>query len=958
MRSNVDSSPRLSGRRVERARLDQLVAGARAGTSGSLIVRGGAGIGKTALLDYVRANAAGCRIVDAGSVESEMELAFSGVHQLCAPLLEHLDRLPDPQRDAVATAFGLRAGDPVDKFLVGLAVLTLMSDVAETQPLVCLVDDAQWLDRTSAQVLGFVARRLAAESVVIIFAARDDEEIAELSGLPELTVAPLGEDDARAILATAMPGRLDDSVRDRIVAEAHGNPLALLELPKAWTTSAIAGGFGLPDTVSVPARVEESFRRRLTGLPDPSRQLLLVAAAEPVGDPALVWAAAKRLGIASDSSGPATAAGLFDVRAQFGFRHPIVRSVVYREAAIGDRRRVHAALADATDSTIDPDRRAWHLAAASDGPDEEVAAALERSAGRAQARGGVAASSAFLYRAAALTRDPERRADRALAAAEASFRAGAFDDAIKALTMAQGARLNGFQSARADLLRAHVAFASGFGRDAPPLLIEAARQMEALDGDLARETYLIAWVAAVFAGHLAGPDELVRVGRAVMSLEPRADDHRALDLLLDGLARLVIGDRAAAARALQEAAKVLTGLPVEDVIRWGWTATAATDATWDPENTRAIAERQSKLFREFGALAQLPISLAALGNVATWCGDFAGAASIAAEAESVTTAIGSRFPPTIALRLLALRGNERDAAALIASTLDEAGGGGQGMAATNASWAGAVLYNGLGRYDQAMAAAALATSATFEPFVSMWALPELVEAAARSGDAGRARESLQRLAETTQPCGTDTALGIEARCRALLGDGEAAEDFYREAIERLSRTPLRPEVGRAQLLYGEWLRREGRRSHARKQLRAAYDLFLTIGMEAFAERARRELVATGEHVRKRSMGNHEALTPQEEQIARLARDGQSNQEISAQLFLSPRTVEWHLRKVFSKLGIVSRRELPTALPQARHLEDRRFEVITHALLLLAYDFVQRGYWEVSAGVGAPAMPVM
>ena len=944
VRSNVDSSPRISGRRVERARLDQLIAGARAGTSGSLIVRGGAGIGKTALFDYVRANAAGCRIVDAGSVESEMELAFSGLHQLCAPLLERLDRLPDPQRDAIATAFGLRAGDPVDKFLIGLAVLTLMSEVAEAQPLVCLVDDAQWLDRTSAQVLGFVARRLAAESVVIIFAARDGEEIAELAGLPELTVAPLGDDDARAILATAMPGRLDDSVRDRIVAEAHGNPLALLELPKAWTTSAIAGGFGLPDTVSVPARVEESFRRRLTGLPDPSRQLLLVAAAEPVGDPALVWAAAERLGIARDSSGPATAAGLFDARAQFGFRHPIVRSVVYREATIGDRRRVHAALADATDPTVDPDRRAWHLAAASAGPDDDVALALERAAGRAQARGGVAASAAFLQRAAALTRDPGRRTERTLAAAQSSFQAGAFKEALALLDTAASEQLDAVQRAMADLLRAHIAFASGFGSDAPPLLAKAARQMEGFDAEQARQTYLIAWVASVFAGQHAGPGELVQICRSILTLPPRPGPPHPLDLLLDGLARLVIDGHAAATPALQHAAKALSGIAAEDILRWGWAATAATDATWDPEGTRAIAESQSKLFRQVGALGQLPIPLAALGLVASWSGDFAGAASIAAEAESVARAIGSHIPPSISLRLLALRGNQREAEALIADTLADAERGGRGLAATQAYWAAAVLYNGLARYDEAMAAADRATSVTFEPFVSTWALAELVEAAVRAGHAGRALKALERLAETTQPCGTDTALGIEARCRALLGDGEAAEDLYREAIERLSRTPLRPEVGRAQLLYGEWLRREGRRADARKQLRAAYDPFVTIGMEAFADRARRELVATGEHVRKRSVGNRDALTPQEEQIARLARDGHSNQEISAQLFLSPRTVEWHLRKVFSKLGIVSRRDLLTALPQARHLEDRRFGVITHALLLLlAYDFLQRGY---------------
>lgn len=914
MRARVEAYLRLTDRRVERARLDELIAGARVGTSGALVVRGTAGIGKTALLDYLLANADGCRIVRAGSVESEMELAYSGLHQLCAPLLDHLDHLPEPQHHALATAFGLRAGDPADKFLVGLAVLSLLSDVAEAQSLVCLVDDAQWLDRVSAQVLGFVARRLAAESVVLVFAARDGEELPELAGLPELTVSPLGDQDARALLGSAIPGRLDQSVRDRIVMEARGNPLALLELPKAWTTSAIAGGFGLPDTVSVPARVEESFRRRLAALPGPSTQLLLVAAAEPVGDPALVRSAAERLGIAPDAAGPAKAAGLLDSRMELGFRHPLVRSVVYRDAAIADRRRVHAALAEATDSAADPDRRAWHLAAAAAGPDEEVASALEHSAGRAQARGGISAAAAFLARAAALTTDPARRTARTLAAAQASFQAGSFHDALELLDTAAGEQLEPPQRALVDFLRGHIAFASGFGTEAPPLLAHAARQMEAFDAEQGRQTYLIAWVATVFAGQHASQGDLAGICRTILALPPRPGEPGPLDLLLEGLARLIVEGHAGAAPTLRRAATALAGIGPRDVIQWGWAATAATDATWDPEGTRAIAESQSAIFRQAGALGQLPISLAALGNAAIWSGDLAGAASIAAEAASVASATGSHFPPTIALRLLAARGKEREAAALIAETLAGAGAEGQGLAETNADWASAVLFNGLARYDEAMAAASRATSATHEPFVSVWALPELVEAAARAGDDERARTALERLIATTQACATDAALGIEARSRAILSDDRAAEEHYRDAITHLARTPLRPELARAHLLQGEWLRREGRRVDAREQLRTAYEQFTAIGMEAFAERARRELVATGEHVRRRRrLGDREVLTPQEHQIARLARDGHSNQEISTQLFLSPRTVEWHLRKVFAKLGIASRKELQQAL---------------------------------------------
>jgi DNA-binding NarL/FixJ family response regulator len=892
------------------------MANARGGASGALVLRGEAGVGKTALLDYLLAHATGCRVVRAAGVESEMELAFAGLHQLCAPFLERIERLPGPQRDALGTAFGLRAGEPSDRFLVGLAVLSLLSDVAEAQPLVCLLDDAQWLDQASAQVLGFVARRLAAESVVIIFAVRQPMEDGHLAGLPQLAVGPLGDADARDLLASAIPGRLDESVRDRIVAEARGNPLALLELPRAWTPAAFAGGFGLPDGVSVSRRIEESFRRRMTPLPDHSRRLLVVAAAEPVGDPVLIWAAAERLGIPVDAAGPAIAAGLLDVGTQLRFRHPLVRSVVYREATPGDRRLVHGALAEATDPTLDPDRRAWHLAAAAAGPDEEVAIELERSAGRAEARGGLAAAAAFLQRAVALTRDSTRRGERALAAAQASLQSGSFDAALELLATAETGPLDEFQRARIDLVRAHVAFASGLAVDAPRLLLKAARGLEAFDLELARETYLTAWRASMVAGHLPGDDVLLEICRAVRSLPHPRGDPRPLDLLLDGLALLTTDGRAAATPTLKRAAKALADMRLDDVRRWDSVSTSASAAVWDNEGMRAISARQVQRIRDAGALAQLPLYLSSLGLARAWMGDFEGAASVVAEIQSVAMATGSPVAPYCALRLRALQGREADASELIANALDQATVRGQGLAATHAHWAAAVLYNGLARYEEAAAAARRATSTTFEPWISMWALPELVEAAARLGNTELAGDALERLAETTRPAGNDLALGIEARCRALVSEGASAEALCCEAIDRLSRTRLRPELARAHLLYGEWLRRQGRRVDAREQLRVAHDLFVAIGMEGFAERARRELLATGEIVRKRTVETLDELTPQEAQIARLARDGRTNPEIGAELFLSPRTVEWHLRKVFAKLGVASRKDLREALPQA------------------------------------------
>jgi DNA-binding CsgD family transcriptional regulator len=901
----------LRDRRRECEVLDRFLDATRAGESRALVVRGEPGVGKSALLEYLVEHASGCRVARAAGVESEMELTFAGVHQLLTPMLDRLQRLPGPQREALRTAFGLGSGSgsAPDRFLVGLATLSLLAEVAEEHPLLCLVDDEQWLDQASAQVLGFVARRLAAESVGLVFAARVPGD--EVAGLPELVVEGLPESDARALLEAALTGPLDASVRDRLVAETGGNPLALVELPRGLTPAELAGGFALPDAMPLSGRIEESFRRRLEMLPADTRRLLQLAAAEPAGDPVLLWRAAEGLGIGTQAATPAVEAGLLEVGARVRFWHPLVRSAAYRSASVQDRQALHHALAGATDPEADPDRRAWHWAHATPGPDEQVAAELERSAGRAQGRGGLAAAAAFLQRSVALTRDPARRTDRALAAAQASFQAGAFDAALGLLAMAEAGALDEFQRAWVDLLRGHIALASGLGRDAPPLLLKAARRLELFDLELARETYLNAWGAAV----LAGADDLLEICRAARALPPpAAGDPRAVDLLLDGVAVLIIEGPAAATPTLQRAATALAGIPAEDALRWGWMATAASAAVWDFESMRVITARTVQLLRDAGGLAQLPVSLALLGTYTVWSGDLAGASSLIAEAASVAGVTGSPMAPFAALSLLARQGKEAAASALIAETIARAGAVGQSMAATNAQWAAAVLYNGLGRYEEAASAARQAASYPFELYDSIWALPELVEAAARTGDTGLARDALERLAETTQPCGTDFGLGVEARSRALLSDGAVADGLYREAIDRLRRTRLRPELARAQLLYGEWLRREGRRVDAREQLRAAHDLLDAVGMEAFAERARRELLATGERVRKRTVETRGELTAQEALIARLARDGLSNPEIGARLFLSARTVKYHLGKVFTKLDIGSRAQLHRVLP--------------------------------------------
>jgi ATP/maltotriose-dependent transcriptional regulator MalT len=623
----------------------------------------------------------------------------------------------------------------------------------------------------------------------------------------------------------------------------------------------------------------------------------------------LVWRAADQLGIGTQAARLAAEAGLLEIGARVLFRHPLVRSAAYRSASLQERQVVHRALAQVTDPELDPDRRAWHWAQAAPGPDEDVAAELERSADRAQARAGLAAAAAFLHRTVALTVHPARRAERALAAAEVSLQAGAFDAALGLLATAEGGPLDEFQRARVDLVRAHVALASGLGSEAPPLLLQAAKRLEPFDLDLARETYLNACGAAL----LAGASDLLGICRAARALPPLAGDPRPVDVLLDGLAVLITEGSAAATPTLQRAATALADITIDDAVRWGWMATAASAAVWDFEGMRATAARTVRLLRDAGALAQLPVPLAVLGALIVWSGDFTGAASLIAEADSVAAATGSPMAPFTALSLLARQGREAEASALIAETIAQATARGQGIAVTNAHWAAAVLYNGLGRYDAAASAAQQATSYPFELTDSIWALPELVEAAMRVGDVELARDAFERLAETTQPCDTDFGLGIEARSRALLSNSATAEESYREAIDRLRRTPLRPELARAELLYGEWLRRQGRRVDAREQLRIAHDLLATIGMEAFAKRARIELLATGETARKRTIETSEELTAQEAVIARLARDGLSNPEIGTRLFISARTVQYHLGKVFTKLAISSRGQLDRAL---------------------------------------------
>jgi DNA-binding CsgD family transcriptional regulator len=908
--------PRLLGRQGECETLDRLLRSVRTGQSRVVVVRGEAGIGKTALLEYVVERASDWRIARATGVQSEMELAFAGLHQLCGPMLDGMSGLPGPQQEALRDALGLGDGGPPDHFRVALAVLGLLAGVAEERPLACVIDDAQWLDRASRQALAFVARRLLAERIAMVFAVREPSDADELAGLPELRVDGLADRDARTVLTAGVGGPMDRRVRDRIIAETRGNPLALLELPRDLTAAELAGGFGLPDRgPPLSGRIERSFIRRFQALPDAARRLLLIASADPTGDVPLLWRAAERLGIGADAAGPADAAGLCELGARVRFRHPLVRSAIYRAAPRPEREAAHRALAEATDPAADPDRRAWHRAAAAAGLDEAVAGELERSADRAQARGGVAAAAAFLERAAELTPEPARRGTRALAAAQAKLDAGAPEAAEALLGAAELASLDELHRARWERLGAEIVFARTRGSDAPALLLAAARRLEPLDAALARETHLEALAAAMFAGRLGRPPDVRAVAEAARAAPAPPQPPRAIDLLLDGLAtRFTVGYGPAVTPLRRALAAFRDGerTTARDV-GWLWLACRLAQDLWDDELWDVLATREVRIARETGALGALPVAATYRAALHVHAGAFGSASSLIDEADAITRAAGLAPLKYASLMLTAWRGVEAGGLERIEAARREATARGEGMALGVVEWATALLYNGRGRYAEALAAAERGCEHD-DVGLFAWSLVERIEAGARSGATDGAAAALERLSEHTQASGTDWARGIEAGSRALLAPGPEAEPLHREAIARLERSRGAIHVARARLQYGEWLRRAGRRVAAREQLRTAHEAFARIGAEGFAERARRELAVTGETVRRLTVETRDALTPQEAQVARLARTGRTNPEIGAELFISPRTVEYHLHKVFTKLGIRSRKELRAALP--------------------------------------------
>ena len=898
----------LFGRQREREVLDRVLEGAREGRGGVLAVYGEPGVGKTALLEYSIEAGRNFRISRTSGVEGEMELAFAALQQLCSPSFDLLEHLPQPQREAVEVALGLSAGRPPNPFLVGLAVLNLLSEAAEEQPLLCLVDDAQWLDSGSARVLAFVARRLLAERIAMVFAAR--EPLEALDGFAELQVEPLGHRDARALLDSVLPARLDERVLEQIVAETRGNPLALLELPRGLTPAQLAGGFGLPGALPLSARIEQSFERRLARLPRDARRLLLLAAAEPVGDPAVLWRAGELLGIPESAVDIVESDGLLVLGPPVAFRHPLVRSAVYAAVEPNERREIHRALAEATDPKLDPDRRAWHRAQAAAGPDEDVAVELERSATRAQARGGVAAVAAFLERAAALTPEPTHRARRLLAAAAAKRDAGDLEAALGLLGRIEAGTLDELGEARIDLLRAQIASEQRRGDDAGRLFLAAASRLERLDPELTRETYLEALGGAMAsdAQVVGGPATVAAAARAG---PPAAVPPRTVDVLLDAFAIRLTDGFAAAAPALAQALEHLLTLDISGDGADRWLSLSGlrdsnivAEEIWDDEAMYLLAARQVQAARDAGALGHLQFALSFLARNHMLAGELTAAALLIDEARVIAEATGN--PPLVSapMILAAWRGRESQASELIEASFEEAAR--QGWTSNN--YARCVLYNGLGRHDAALEAACEAMQPDPIGYGALL-VPELAEAASRAGDRARLETACAWLSERTGAISSAWLTGIDARVRALLSESDVADAHYRESIAHLSRTRVRLELARTHLLYGEWLRRERRRIDAREHLRTAFEAFTSMGAEAFARRAERELLATGEHARKRTIDTLGDLTPQEAQISRLAAQGHSNKEIAAQLYISPSTVEYHLHKVFRKLDVKSRTQL-------------------------------------------------
>ena len=905
----------LLDREQELAALTELIESGRQGSGGALLLRGEAGVGLSMLLAKSVELAGGMAVARIEGVESECDLPFAAAHQLCARWLDRLDELAEPRRDALATAFGLARGDVDDRLLIGSALLELLGKVGEDTPLLCIVDDAEWVDSASADALTFAARRLDGRHVTIVVAAH--EPIAAgtpFLGLRTLHVGGLARTDARKLLGSVVEGPLDERVRERLVAESAGIPLGLIELPGCLSAAQLAGLAELPRVLAVGERFRKRLLPSLDSLPAESRMLLLVAAAEPEASASLVWSAAAQLGISAAAAAPAETLGLVRVGQRIAFRHPLLRLAVYEAATICERQRAHEALVEVIDPEVDPDRRVWHRAAATLTADEELALELEGSAERAKGRGEYASAAALLEQAAEFTPDTAGRYRRTLVAAQAALAAGIPARATALLERPGPQTVSDQQRAQVESLRGAIGLALGQGADRATMLVDAAQALEPLDPRLARDTYLEALEVAIYTGGLRNDRDLLRIAEAARAGPRPAQPEAEADLLLGAFALLITVGHEAASPSLRRS---LESFRSADEVRWLALAALAAVEAWDDGALHDLMRRAAALAPHVGGRSQRglqqlgDLDAVISGRFGTATAPFAEARDEAAEPQQQE----GRLTSLAELLASAWRGRSTEARDLAEACMREAFARELGLYVAAAQSAIAVLELGLGQYDAALGAARGACE-NERPFVVTSTLPDLVEAAVRIGERKLAVSAVRRLSERTLPAGTDWALGTLARSRALLEAGPEAEGLYREAIERLRRCRAAPQLARGHLVYGEWLRRERRRREAREQLRTARDMFVFMGAQAFAERARTELAATGEQAERRvGVPEADALTAQEDRIARLVADGASNAEVAAQLFLSPRTVEYHLHKVFRKLGVSSRTQLARALAE-------------------------------------------
>lgn len=906
----------LLGRSGELATIDALLETVRGGMSGAVVIRGEAGIGKTALLEHAINTASDFRVVRALGIESETNVGFAALHQLLVPFLPRIARLPPPQRNSLGVAFGLALGPTPERFQVGLAALTLLAVAAEGQPLLCIVDDAQWLDLESAEVLGFVARRLQAEGVAMLFAVREPpERPVNFGGIAEIRLGPLAPQDARELLAVVNPNELDDADAQRLLEETEGNPLAILEL----TAEPVRTWLGRPHEISEPLpvgeRLQQHFLRRSNDLSTESQTFLRLASAESSMDPLVLWRAARNLGLDKEAVVEAEAKQLIALGPPLSFRHPLIRSAIYYAMPPPERRRIHAALADATDRRFEPDRRAGHRALATVEPDESVAAELAEQAERAQQRGAYAAWAMFASRAADLSPDPVVRATRLLVAARAWMAAGSLDRAQTALNDAGPALSDPYQRALAQALEGAVRFATGQSADALDFLLQAGRAMAALDAPRARRILLSALEAAAFSRPSATGPVMKAIAKEALAREPSVEmSGTAGDLMLRGYATVITSGYRVGGPILQEAiAATLRQGPDPEALHN--LATLAAYSLFDDTSAAALAGDWVGVCRERAALTALPLALQLLAVAELYSGRLEEADVLTVQSLQTAEATGNHGFLGVASRgavfFMAWRGDEAQARELAAQHVAEAQAHGEPYWANFSGFSLSVLELALGRYHAALEAA-LPTFKDDPPWSGAWVAPNLIEAAARVGAKGIAEEALKRLSDRAEAGGTPLGLGLLARCRAILADAAEAEALYREAIDRLAGSPTRPELARTHLLYGEWLRRQNRRRDARGQLRTAFEMFSGMGTRAFAARARGELLATGERVRRRTNETQDQLSPQELQVARLAARGVRNQQIASELFISERTVEYHLGKVFRKLDLSSRTQLAHA----------------------------------------------